>query len=151
MAAESISVRTMNPHPLIDVVKFNGMNNFCMWRCEVMDALTASNLEDTLRLDKKRSTTTEEEWDEMNRSACGLIRSCLTQDIKYLMLHETSARQLWEILKRKYLTKSIESRLQLKSKLHGFQMKKGCSVNEHLNLYTKLLTDLVCWPRGPSL
>ena len=34
----------------------------------------------------------------------------LTQDIKYLVLDETSARQLWEILKRKYLTKSIESR-----------------------------------------
>ena len=40
-----------------------------------------------------------------------------------------------------YLTKSIKSRLQLKS--NGFQMKKGCSINEHLNRYTKLLTDLV--------
>ena len=59
------------------------------------------------------------------------------------MLHETSARQLWEILERKYLTKSVESRLQLKSKLYGFQMKKGCSVIEHLNRYTKLLTDLI--------
>ena len=59
------------------------------------------------------------------------------------MLHETSAKQLWEILEKKYLTKSIESRLHLKSKLHEFQMKKGCSVNEHINRYTKLLTDLV--------
>jgi len=109
MAGEGTS---MNPHPLrIDVVKFNGTNNFGMWRCEVMDALTASNLEDTLRLEKKRASTTEEDWDKMNRSACGLIRSCLTQDIKYQVLHETSARQLWEILEKKYLTKSIESRL----------------------------------------
>ena len=59
------------------------------------------------------------------------------------MLHETSARQLWEILEKKYLTKSIESRLQLKSKLYSFQMQIGCSINEHLNRYTKLLTDLV--------
>ena len=59
-----------------------------------MDVLNASNLEDTLLLEKKRSTTTQEEWDKMNRSACGLIRSCLTEDIKYLVLHETSARQL---------------------------------------------------------
>ena len=65
----------MNPHLLrIDVVKFNGMNNFGMWRCEVMDALTASNLEDTLRLEKKRASTMEEDWDKMNRSACGLIK-----------------------------------------------------------------------------
>ena len=108
-----------------------------------MDALTVSNLEDTLRLEKKRASTTEEDWDKMNRSACGLIRFYLTQDIKYQVLHETSARQLWEILEKKYLTKSIKSRLQLKSKLYGFQMQRGCSINEHLNRYTRLLTDLV--------
>ena len=85
-----------NPHPLrIDVVKFNDKNNFDMWRCEVMDALTASNLEDTLWLEKKRDSTSEEDWDKTYRMACGLIRSCLTQDIKYHVLHETSARQLW--------------------------------------------------------
>ena len=105
-----------------------------------MDALTVSNLEDTLHLEKKRASTTEEDWDKMNKMACGLIRSCLTQDIKY---HETSARQLWEILEKKYLTKSIESRLQLKSKFYDFQMQRGCSVNKHLNRYTKLFTDLV--------
>ena len=72
-----------------------------------------------------------------------LIRSCLSQDIKYLAQHETSAKHLWETLEKKYLTKSVESRLQLKSKLYQFQMKKGSSVNEHINRYTKLLTDLV--------
>jgi len=80
MAGDSTSmVKTMNPHPLkIDVVKFSGKNNFGMWRCEVMDALTASNLEDTLRLEKKRVATSEEDWDKMNRTTYGLIRSCLT-------------------------------------------------------------------------
>jgi len=61
MAGETTSVRFMNPHPRIDVVKFNGMNSFGMWRCEVMDAMTASNLEDTLRLEKKCASTTEED------------------------------------------------------------------------------------------
>jgi len=65
-----------------------------------MDTLTASNLEDTLRLEKKHESTTEEDWDKMNRTACGLIKSYLTQDIKYNVLHETSARQLWEILEK---------------------------------------------------
>ena len=72
MAGESTSsVKFMNPHPRIDVVKFDGKNNFGMWRCKVMDALTASNLEDTLRLEKKQSSTTEEDWDKMNRTAYG--------------------------------------------------------------------------------
>ena len=52
----------MNLHPLrINVVKFDDKNNFGMWRCEVMDELTVSNLEDTLRLEKKHAATTEED------------------------------------------------------------------------------------------
>jgi len=63
MAEESTStVKSINPHLLrIDVVQFDGKNNFDMWRCEVMDALTTSNLEDTLRLEKKHETTSEED------------------------------------------------------------------------------------------
>ena len=47
MAGDSIFMVTfMNSHSLkIDVVKFDGKKNFGMWRCEVMDALTASNLQ----------------------------------------------------------------------------------------------------------
>jgi len=95
MAGESTSTgKSMNSYPLrIDVVKFNDRNNFGMWRFEVMDSLTTSNLKDTLRLEKKRESTTEEDWDKVNRTACDLIRSCLTRDINYNVLHETSARR----------------------------------------------------------
>jgi len=100
----------MNLHLLkIDVVNFDGKNNFGMWRCDVMDALTTSNLEDTLRLEPE--ATSEKDWDKMNRTACDLIRSCLTQNIKYHVLYKTFARQLWEFLEKKYQTKSIKSRL----------------------------------------
>jgi len=61
MAGESTSVRSMNPHPRIDVVKFNDTNIFGMWRCKVMDALIALNLKNTLRLEKKRASTTKED------------------------------------------------------------------------------------------
>ena len=60
----------------------------------MIDALTVSNLEDILRLEKKRDSTFEEDWDKMNRIMCGLIRSCLTQDIKYHMLYKTSAMKM---------------------------------------------------------
>ena len=55
MAGDSQSaVKSVNHLPTkIDVVKFDGTNNFGMWRCEVMDALTASNLKDSLQLEEK--------------------------------------------------------------------------------------------------
>jgi len=85
-----------------------------------MDALTASNIEDTLRLKEKPEETSEKDWDKMNRTVCGLIRSYLTQDIKYYILYETSAMKMWEILEKKYLTKSIKSQLLLKRRLYCF-------------------------------
>ena len=78
----------------------------------------------------------------MNRMVCDLIKSCLIQDIKYHVLYETSARNMWEILEKKYLTKIIESRLHLKRRLYRFQLQKELSIAEHMNDYTKLLTDL---------
>ena len=61
MAGGSTStVKIMNSHPLkIDVVKFDGKNNFRMWRCEEMDALMTSNVKDTLQLEKKPKATSE--------------------------------------------------------------------------------------------
>ena len=79
----------------------------------------------------------------MNRTACGLIRSWLTQDMKYHVLYETSAMKMWEILEKKYLTKSTESRLLLRKRLYRFQLKKGLSIAEHMNNYTKILAELV--------
>jgi len=37
-----------------------------------MNALTASNLEDTLRLEEKPEETSEKDWNKMNRMACDL-------------------------------------------------------------------------------
>ena len=63
MVGDSISiVKIMNPHPLkINVIKFDGKNNFGMWRCEMMDALTASKLENTRLLEKKPEATSEQD------------------------------------------------------------------------------------------
>ena len=34
----------------IDMIKFDGANNFRLWRCNVLDALNAQNLKDALEL-----------------------------------------------------------------------------------------------------
>ena len=108
-----------------------------------MGTLTTSNLEDTLRLEEKLEETSEKDWKKINRMVYDLIRSFLTQDIKYHMSYETSTMKMWEILEKKYLTKSIESQLLLKRILYHFQLTKGLSIDEHMNNYTKFLTDLV--------
>ena len=45
--------------PKIVVVKFDGTNNFSIWRFKVMDAQTALNLKDSLLFDKKPKEISE--------------------------------------------------------------------------------------------
>ena len=59
-----------------------------------MDALMASNLENTLRQKEKPEETSEKDWDKMNRMACDIIRSYLTHDIKYHVLYEKSTMKM---------------------------------------------------------
>ncbi|KAK8952544.1 hypothetical protein KSP39_PZI003453 [Platanthera zijinensis] len=56
---------------------------------------------------------------------------------------ETSVGNLWRTLENKYLTKSVENRLHMKRRLYRFQMRRGVSIDEHLNEFTKLLADLL--------
>ena len=96
-----------------------------------------------MKLDEKPDDIKENVWKKMNRTACGVIRSCLTQDLKYDVINETSAKKIWEILESKYLTKSMENRLHLKRRLNRFQLKKETSIGYHINHYTKILVDLM--------
>ena len=60
-------VKTANVYQSkIDVVKFDGTNNFDIKRCDVMDALNAQNLEDSLKLQKKPEDAQEKDWKKMN-------------------------------------------------------------------------------------
>ena len=77
-----------------------------------MDALTASNLENSLCFEEKLEETFEKDWDKMNKTTCGVIRSYLTQNIKYHVITKTSTKKIWEILEGKYLITSIENRLR---------------------------------------
>ena len=109
----------------IDVVKLDGTNNFGLWRCKVLDALNAQNLEDALKLQERPAEMEEKIWKKMNRTTCGVIRSCLSQDLKYDVMNKASVKKIWETLASKYLMKNVENRLHLKMRLYLFQLKRG--------------------------
>jgi len=59
-----------------------------------MDALNAQNLKDTLLLQDKPADAIEKDWNKMNHTACGVIMSYLTQDIKYHVMIETFVKKI---------------------------------------------------------
>ncbi|KAJ8637632.1 hypothetical protein MRB53_011899 [Persea americana] len=56
---------------------------------------------------------------------------------------ETSAKELWQKLEEKYMTKSLENRIYLKKKLFHFECHQGVSITEHLNGFNKIIPDLM--------
>ncbi|KAH9783426.1 hypothetical protein KPL71_009306 [Citrus sinensis] len=124
----------------IDVEKFDGKINFGMWRRGVMDALIQIDLDVVLK--NKRHLYDEEIWDRMNEKVCGQIRSCLTNEVKYLVKDEECAVTLWRTLEDKYLVKSLENRIHAMSQVYDFRMKPRVSMHDHVSRFEKLLADL---------
>ncbi|KAL7227602.1 hypothetical protein ACSBR1_022465 [Camellia fascicularis] len=127
-------------HAKFEVEKFDGSSNFDMWRCEVKDMLVQMNLHFTLR--DKPDDLDGIEWEKVNLLACSSIRLSLAKEEKYAFTDYDIAKKLWKLLEDKFMTKSIENRLYLKKRLFHFDYKKDISMNEHLNNFNKILTDL---------
>ena len=135
--AKPLVVRMMVSNAKFEVEKFDGMNNFGMWQCEVMDVLVQQELDITL--EDKPERMSDKDWEKYS---CGTILLCLAKNQKYFVMRETKAKELWKKLEDKYMTKSVENRLYLKKKLFRFQYHVGISMSEHLNDDNKIFADL---------
>ena len=62
----------------IEVEKFDGTNNFGMWKCEVLDVLCQQELD--VAFEEKLDMMDDDEWIKINRQTCGTIRLCLVKD-----------------------------------------------------------------------
>ena len=113
-----------------EIEKFVGTNNFAMWQCEVKDVLIQQGL--LVVLGDMPMSMKKEEWQLLNAHACSTIRLCLGKAQKYGAMNISSAKELWDTLESKYLKKSAENRLYLKSKLYRFQYKEGTKMIDHL-------------------
>ncbi|KAH9706402.1 hypothetical protein KPL70_012195 [Citrus sinensis] len=72
----------------------------------------------------------------------GIWRSCLTNEVKYLVKDEECVVTLWRTLEEKYLVKSPENRFHAMSQVYDFRMKLGVTMHDHVSRFEKLLTHL---------
>ena len=139
-----------------DVEKFDGTNNFGMWQCEVQDVLFQQELDVALE-ESRPEDVDEKDWARINRLACGTIRLCLSKELKYPFMRETSASKLWKEMEDKFKKKSIENKLYTRTKLYRFQYKPdnqpcmiagigSISLKNH-DASTRVLTDVRYIPK----
>lgn len=124
------------------VEKFDGKGNFSVWQCVVTDVLVQQGLIDALEGTKPESTTAED-WKVMERKAVSTIRLCLSDEVKYSVIKENSPKKLWKSLEELYMAKSLTNRWVLKRQLFRLRMEEGTRFVDHLNVFNKLVTQLV--------
>ncbi|KAJ9558432.1 hypothetical protein OSB04_013046 [Centaurea solstitialis] len=138
---ESYVAKTTVQNAKFEVEKFDGTNNFGMGQCEVKDVLAQQELD--LALEEKPEEMSAADWNRINKMACSTIRLCLAKQQKFNVMRETLAKELWQKLEDKYMTKSAENRLYKKKRLFYFKYKEGTKMIAHLDAFNQLVADLL--------
>src|SRR3954466_7974382 len=127
-----------------EVEKFDGKVNFLLWKMRVMSLLMKEGTHRALQgISKKPSDMDKDDWEDMDYKARATIVLCLSDEVLYNVMNEESAAGLWSRLESLYMSKSLSNKLYTKKQLYYLRMKEGTPILQHLNLFNKIVSDLL--------
>ncbi|KAH1106691.1 hypothetical protein J1N35_010459 [Gossypium stocksii] len=93
--------------------------------------------------DNKSVTATRErqKWDNANYMCMGQILNVLSNDLFDTYQNKVNAKELWDKLETRYMTKDVTSKKFFVSSFNNYQMVDGCSVMEQLRDIEKMLNQ----------
>jgi hypothetical protein len=126
-----------------EIEKFNGKNNFEIWKVKMHDLLMQQGVvKALLGKAKQPATITDGDWYEIDARALNSIRLCLADDVLFNIVVEKTTVGLWTKLESLYMKKSLTNRIFLKRQLYSLRMKEGTKIADHLNTFNTLLVQL---------
>ncbi|KAH9802591.1 Integrase catalytic domain-containing protein [Citrus sinensis] len=127
--------------PKIDLEKFNGKNDFNMWKIKMEALLITQGLGDAIepisKKDRKEvsSSKTPEEAAELDKKAKSIIILSLGDAVIIEVAKEKTIAGLWAKLESIYMTKSLANRLYIKK--FTLKMMEGSSLDHHIDEFNK--------------
>ncbi|GJU62225.1 retrovirus-related pol polyprotein from transposon TNT 1-94 [Tanacetum coccineum] len=128
-----------------DVEKFDGSNDFGLWRVKMRCLLVQHGWEAALdpfpgtMTDADKTTTFKT---DVYKKAHSALLLCLDNKALREVNKEDSAAGVWLKLETLYMTKSLANKLYLKKKLFTFYMDSCKKLSEHIDEFNKLIGDL---------
>ncbi|KAK2370053.1 hypothetical protein QL285_083139 [Trifolium repens] len=127
-----------------EIEKFNGSNNFGLWKVKMRAILTHNKCVEALKgVTQMSATLSNAEKTEMDEKALSSIILCLGDKVLREVARETSAAAMWSKLDSLYMTKSLAQKQCLKQQLYFFRMVEHKSVVGQLAEFNKIIDDLV--------
>ena len=125
----------------VNIVKFNGFGNFELWQRRVKDMLVQHGLVKALT-GKQPEGTNDTEWKDSETRATSTIKMCLANEVMYHVMDEKSPVAIWLKLESRYMSKPLTNKLILKKKLYGLKMTEGSILDQHINVFNQIISDL---------
>ncbi|KAK2370052.1 hypothetical protein QL285_083138 [Trifolium repens] len=127
-----------------EIEKFNGSNNFGLWKVKMRAILTHNKCVEALKgVTQMSATLSNAEKTEMDEKALSSIISCLGDKVLREVARETSAVAMWSKLDSLYMNKSLAQKQCLKQQLYFFRMVEHKYVVGQLAEFNKIIDDLV--------
>ncbi|KAJ4723531.1 Retrovirus-related Pol polyprotein from transposon TNT 1-94 [Melia azedarach] len=126
-----------------DIKKFTRENDFNLWRIKMRALLVHQGLEEALEdADEMSNTLTEKEKRDILRKAhSAIVLSLGDKALREVYKHKTAA-ELWAKLESLYMKKFLANKLYRKRRLYTLAMEEGTSLDEHLDMFNKIILDL---------
>jgi len=126
-----------------DIEKFDGRNDFNLWRVRMKALLVQQGLSKALKgKDALPESLTEDEKENILEKVHSAIHLCLNNEVLHEVVEEDIVANLWLKLESLYMTKSLTNRLYLKKRLATLHMHEGMSIKDHLDIFNRVIINL---------
>ena len=133
----------MAPTSKVDIEKFDGKNDFGLWKMKMLAHLGNMGFAKALEgADKLPASLTEEKKTEILDKAYNTLILSLNDKVLREVVKCKSAADIWLKLEALYMTKNLSNRLYLKAKFFTFKMAEGKDLQGHIDEFNKLIVDL---------
>ncbi|WVZ06123.1 hypothetical protein V8G54_019469 [Vigna mungo] len=114
-----------------DVEKFNGANDFGLWKIKMEAILIQQGCDEALKGESRMS-------DAMTQEEKKKMRDKVLREVA----KEKIAAEIWAKLESLYMTRSLAHRLCLKQQLFSFKMSESRTIEEKIAEFSKIVDDL---------
>ena len=126
-----------------ELEKFNGSNDFTLWKVKMKALLVqqgcAAALEGEAKLPKDMTDAVKK--DILTKAHSAILLS-VTDEVLREIVDQTTTMGLWDKLSEIYQNSSLTNRLYQKQRLYTLRMSEGTPVKDHLDTFNRVILDL---------
>ena len=129
--------------PKFEVEKFDGSNDFSLWKLKVQALLDQQGLGKALEGESKLpEALSPDKKEEIMAKARSTIQLSLADNVLREVMGEKTADSLWTALEEKYSVKTLSNQLYQRKRLYTFKYSGEKPIRDHIDDFNRMITDV---------